>query len=95
MKIDPSRTQSLEQGQQVSQQNRRSVQAAEQIATINSDSVSISPQARDLQLARNAQADLDAQRADRVANIKAQVEAGEYSVPTEQVANSFVRAVRG
>lgn len=58
--------------------------------TSGGDSVSLSPQARWLQAAREALADLPEIREERVAAIRAQIEAGAYEVDGEKIADKMI-----
>ena len=55
------------------------------------DSVSISAAASDYQLARRAVADLPDVRANHVAHLRAQIEAGTYQVDTASIAAKILR----
>lgn len=55
------------------------------------DQVSLSPQARELQAARAAAAAMPEIREEKVAAIRAQVEAGTYVVDSEKIAVNMIR----
>jgi len=54
------------------------------------DSVNLSPQARQLQAAREALAAMPEIREEKVAAIRAQIEAGTYKIDSEQIAGKMI-----
>lgn len=86
------------QGDAEKAQKRQHYQAAEQAAVVGrsetADTVSVSTKARDLNIAADAlRSDEDA-RAEKVAAIKEQVEAGTYKVASEDVAKAIISYAR-
>jgi flagellar biosynthesis anti-sigma factor FlgM len=92
MPISPLNEQDpLRAARAVAAMRRTSPSAMPSTAVRQSDSIELSDAARALAVAHNAVADAADIRADRVAEIKAAIASGTYSVDSRQLARAMVR----
>ncbi|MEA3402613.1 MAG: flagellar biosynthesis anti-sigma factor FlgM [Armatimonadota bacterium] len=97
MKIDPSRLHSIGRGTVGRVEGSDSVEGARPVqeagaspATRGVDQLALSQRAEEIRAARAALAEAPAVRADRVAQLKAQVQAGTYKVDPNRVAERIL-----
>jgi negative regulator of flagellin synthesis FlgM len=72
------------------QPSAKPVGKTEPVAAAKGDRVDLSPQAREVQAAREALAKMDAVDHEKVARIKAQIAAGTYKVDAAKIASKII-----
>jgi negative regulator of flagellin synthesis FlgM len=72
------------------QPSAKPVEKTESAPTAKGDRVELSPQARELQAAREALAKMDAVDHEKVARIKARIAAGTYKVDAAKIASKMI-----
>jgi negative regulator of flagellin synthesis FlgM len=72
------------------QPSAKPVEKTEPVAAAKGDRVDLSPQARQVQAAREALAKMDAVDHEKVARIKAQIAAGTYKVDAAKIASKII-----
>lgn len=72
------------------QSSPKPVNKTESAPVIKGDRVELSPQARELQAAREAVAKMDDMDHEKIARIKAQIEAGTYKVDAAKIASRMI-----
>jgi negative regulator of flagellin synthesis FlgM len=72
------------------QPSAKPVEKNDPVAAAKGDRVDLSPQAREVQAAREALAKMDAVDHEKVARIKAQIAAGTYKVDAAKIASKII-----
>lgn len=94
MRIDPSKSQPISK-HTVGRTEKAGIDGAagktERVSgKLNCDQVALSQQAKDLQLARKALAEVPAVRQEKVQELKARIASGEYDIDTQEVARKLI-----